>query len=164
MRNLLLNNYQLDPNEYPPKWNNPNSKIDIEISTIINYSESKEKVIKAVKNIFPDIEDPIEKDSMIFWRFSSETVLFNFCKQIFDQKILDVARKCVIDGIKTSDRTNTTDKTVFYLNKQIAYANKVNFSTSNDSPLGPIIISIKNTDLELFIDNYFPKFEWFSKK
>ena len=146
MRYLALNNYQLDPNEYPPKWNNPNSKIDIEISTIINYSESKEKVIKAVKNIFPEIENGIEKNDMIFWRFSTETILFNFFRQIFDQKILDVARKCVIDGIKSNDQANTTDKTVFHLNKQIAYVNKVNFSTLNESPLGSIVISIKNTD------------------
>ena len=121
-------------------------------------------MIKAVKNIFPHIENGIEKENMIFWNFSTESVLFNLCKQIFDQKILDVARKCVIDGIKSNDHVNTIEKTVFFLNKQIAFANKVNFTTPEESPLGPIIISIKNTDLEHFIDTYFPKFEWFSKK
>lgn len=150
--------------EYPPKWIKTESPISIEISALINYSESENKVEKAIKNIFPQIELKKTPENTIIGFSNTETIFFNFCSMIFDQKILDVARKCVIEGIQTNNNQNDVNETIFFINKQIAYINKVNFCEKNESPLGPISISIKTKDLQLLIDSYFPKYEWFTGK
>ena len=98
---------------------------------------------------------------MVVGTSNDVNILFNLCNLIFEEKILDVARKCAIDGIIYDYDGESTNKTMIFLNKQIAYINKLNFSTFNDSPLGPITITIECQNLALFIDSYFPKFEWF---
>ena len=160
---LNLPDYQLNRLNYPPKWNKPENPISIKISAHLHYSESEEKVEKAIKNIFPKIELRKTEENDINGFSTNEISLFNFCLAIFDQKILDVARKCVIDGIITTDE-NKFQETNFFLNKQIAYINKVNFCSKNESPLGPISISIACSNLDLLIDTFFPKFEWFTSK
>ena len=161
---FLIDNNR-NPSLYPPKWNKPESELLIEVSAKVNFSESQEKVTKAIKNIFPELDITLEKDDIISGKSSDERILFNLCKNIYSQQILDVARKCVLDGIVDSSSKEPTKKLQFYLNKQIAYKNKVNFSSPTESPLGPIVITIvtQEKDSELFIDTYFPKFEWFSK-
>lgn len=156
--------YQLNRLNYPPKWNKTEYPISIKISAHVHYSESKEKVEKAIKNIFPKIELSKTEENDIIGLSTNEISLFNFCLAIFDQKILDVARKCVIDGILTKSAENEFQETFFFLNKQIAYINKVNFCSKNESPLGPISVSITCSNLDLLIDTFFPKFEWFTSK
>lgn len=156
-----MNEYQLDPSNYPPKWNRKDGHIKIVVSSEINSSESNEKVLKAVANIFPNLNPLVKNDNMVEGTSNDESILVNLCNLIFEQKILDVARKCALDGIIYNSNGESTNKTIFFLNKQIAYINKLNFSAQNDSPLGPISISIECQNLNLFIDTYFPKFEWF---
>ena len=119
--------YQLNRLNYPPKWNKTEYPISIKISAHVHYSESKEKVEKAIKNIFPKIELSKTDENDIIGLSTNEISLFNFFLAIYDQKILDVARKCLIDGIITKSAENEFQETFFFLNKQIAYINKVNF-------------------------------------
>ncbi len=159
-----MNEYHLDPSNYPLKWNENEGIIKIEISAKINESESKEKLMRAVKNIFPNLKTVITSENMVLGNSDDVKVLFDLFKSIFEMKILDVARKCALDGIILKENGESTNKTILYLNKQIAFINKINFGNPNDSPLGPISITIECKNLDLFIDTYFPKFEWFSIK
>ena len=154
-----MTEYNLTIDQYPPKWEDAEEHMQINISTKINFSESNEKVSKALKNIFPNLEIMIDKQNKLRGSSTNIEILFHFLKLIFDQRILDVARKCVIDGKENEN----SPKTVFYLNKQTAFINKVSFSTFSESPLGPIKISIECEKLDFLIDQYFPKFEWFVK-
>ena len=156
--------YHLNTKDYPPHWNYTENPISIEISAPINYSESETKVMIAIKNIFPNLELKKSSDNNIRGFSEDESILFTFCSKIFDQKILDVARKCVIEGIQKKVPQNDKNETIFFINKQIAFINKINFCAKNESPLGPITISITCKILDLVIDSFFPKFEWFTSK
>lgn len=156
-----MDKHKLDEAQYPPKWDKKSSKLKIEISSIVNASETKQKVTKAIKNIFPDLEVTIDKENYLTGSTTNETVLFHFCELIYNQKILDVARKCILEGTSEESDSTETNKSIFYLNKQVASKNKVSFTTPDESPLGPIIIKIETEELELFINSYFPKYEWF---
>ena len=159
--NLSLNEYQLDPALYPTNWDKKNGEIYIEVSSAVNASESEEKVKKAIKNIFPDLELSLRNENLLIGKSTNVSVLFHFFKKIFEQEILDVARKCAIESNGSENRSMKVNETIFFLNKQVAFINKVNFSSINESPLGPIVVTIESQNMELFIDTYFPKFEWF---
>ncbi len=156
-----MEKHKIDKTQYPPKWDENKGKFIIEIETMVNVSESKEKVEKGIKNIFPKLNIETNKENILTGTSSDETVLFHFCELIFNQKIMDVARKCVLDGVSKEPESSELDTSTFYLNKQVASKNKISFTTPEEAPLGPIIVRIKTKELNLFIDSYFPKYEWF---
>jgi predicted RNA binding protein with dsRBD fold (UPF0201 family) len=156
-----LSENRIKKENYPPKWHNKEERILLEITTKINLSESDEKVKKAIHNIFPTIDLVIEDNFIIRGKSSKFSVLNKFCNLLYEQKILDGARKCFLEGIEFEGSDNLKQKSVLHLNKQTALYGKVNFSSPSESPLGPITISIETTNFELFSNAFFPKFEWF---
>ncbi|HEX7628669.1 MAG TPA: RNA-binding domain-containing protein [Candidatus Methanoperedens sp.] len=118
--------------------------ISVKISAIVNPTEMQEKVEKAISNFFPvglklqdatlSGEDDLESLRTLHLRLREE-------------RILDTARKILLNGIKD-------DTTRFRLNKQVASIGKLNFPVGEES-LGSIHVEISAqnlSDLFLVID------------
>jgi len=108
-------------------------------------SEDPEKVVKAVKNIFPDIELNTENNAM-----TGETAtLEHFSEQIRRQRILDTARSVLMKGRRGDERT------IFNMNKQAAFAGKISF-TEERTILGTINVTITADNITGFIESLAP--------
>lgn len=110
----------------------------VEISSKINQTEDPEKVKKSIHNIFP--KGDIRQDSDKFFLKGNKDLLNNFKKILEKREIIAVARSIMDDNIED----NTL---IFYISKQTAFVNEINFSEGN-SPLGDIQIKIESSNLE----------------
>ncbi len=106
-------------------------KVEIEIETIIHPTEDVEKVVQAVKNLFPDAEIEIENGRLRAKAWD----LRKFRDLLRRQRILDTARTELLRGRSGNEIT-------VYLNKQTAYVSKVNFA-DEDAILSPIRVTFK---------------------
>ncbi len=106
-------------------------KVEIEIETEINPTEDEEKVIQAIKNIFPDAEIEIEDGKLRARAWD----LKKFRDLLRRQRILDTARSELLRGRSGNEIT-------IYLNKQTAYISKVNFA-DEDAILSPIKVTFR---------------------
>ncbi|MCQ4350305.1 MAG: hypothetical protein NO126_05535, partial [Sulfolobales archaeon] len=72
-------------------------------------------------------------------------------KMLREERILDSARKHLLNGLEG-------DKLVFMLNKQVAFVGKVVFADSDrESPLGPIKITVESKNPLAVVDWLAPK-------
>jgi len=108
-------------------------------------SEDPEKVLRAVKNIFPDLE-PAAEDNAVGGDTAS---LEHFAAQIRRQRILDTARSVMMKGRRG-------ERTIFNLNKQAAFAGKISF-TEERTILGTINVTIAADDITGFIEALAPQ-------
>jgi uncharacterized protein len=124
------------------KYNNKN--LEIIVQTYINPSEELEKVNFAIKNVFPN-SNFILKDNKL--HLSTEKL--EDLKKIKDQ----IRSRSTISVLKKVLYNNENMKiTWFLLNKQAAFSGVVAVVEEEDeSPLGPIKITIKNRDIEEII-------------
>ncbi|MCL2712348.1 MAG: hypothetical protein FWD37_03620 [Methanomassiliicoccaceae archaeon] len=104
-------------------------------------SENAEKVTRAVMNIFPDAVLNIQENEISAEPGDTE----HFGEQIRKQKILDTARSVMMKGRKNTERT------IFHLNKQAAYAGKISF-VEERTILGTIKVTIEAEDITAFIE------------
>lgn len=109
-------------------------------------SEDPDKVRSAIESIFPDAV--IEEDDDEF--FGSTDNLDNFSRRIRKQKILDATRSVMTRGKRGTDRT------VFHLNKQVAFMGKVSFSEPK-AILGTIRVTVEDQDILALIDKVAPE-------
>ena len=108
-------------------------------------SEDPEKVLRAVKNIFPDIGQSTEDNAI-----AGDTAnLEHFAAQIRRQRILDTARSVMMKGRRG-------ERTVFNLNKQAAFAGKISF-TEERTILGTINVTIAADNITEFIEALAPQ-------
>ena len=110
----------------------------VEISSKINLTEDPEKVKKSIHNIFP--KGNIQQDSDKLFLRGNKELLNNFKKTLEKREIISVARLIMDNNIKDNVLT-------FYISKQTAFVNEINFSEGN-SPLGDIQIKIESSNLE----------------
>jgi len=105
--------------------------VEIEIETKIHPTEDENKVIQAVKNIFPDAEVTVEGEKLKAKAWD--------LKKIRDllrrQRILDTARGELFKG-------RTDNEITIYLNKQTATISKLNFTDEN-AVLSPIRVTFR---------------------
>jgi len=106
-------------------------KVEIEIETYVHPTEDVDKVIQAVKNLFPDAEIEI-KDGKLKAKAWDLKKLRDLLRR---QRILDTARTELFRGRSGNEIT-------IYLNKQTAYVSKVNFADEN-AILSPIKVTFK---------------------
>ncbi len=106
-------------------------KVEIDIETKVNPTEDVDKVVQAVKNLFPDAEITIEGDTLKAKAWD----LRKFRDLLRRQRILDTARTELLKG-------KVDNETTVFLNKQTAYIGKVNF-TDEDAILSPIRVTFK---------------------
>lgn len=121
--------------------------VEIEIETDIYPTESEEKVIKAIKNIFPDAEISISNDKVMARAKSLE----RFRELLRKQRILDTARTEILRGKKGSE-------VVVYLNKQTATVSRINFCDA-DAILSPLKVTFRlnNVSFQRFLDYIAPE-------
>jgi predicted RNA binding protein with dsRBD fold (UPF0201 family) len=116
-------------------------KVAVEIKTPVHPTESESKVKKALESIFPCVQFFLE--GTIFKGKSEELKSLDRLKELLKaQRIRSTANKILRNSLFGSEL-------VFSLNKQAAFMGKVNFS--EDSPLGPITVTISCEDMEALI-------------
>ncbi|MCS7130238.1 MAG: AAA family ATPase [Archaeoglobaceae archaeon] len=121
--------------------------LEIEIETKLHPTEEEEKVVKAVKNLFPDAKIKIEDGEL----FAIARDLGKFRELLRRQKILDTARAEFLRNKKGNEIT-------IYLNKQTATVSKINFCEEN-VVLSPLKVTFRllGVSFQKFIDYLAPE-------
>jgi len=121
--------------------------IEILIETHIHPTENENKVIQAIKNIFPDAEIRIEGEKVV----AKAKALDKFRELLRRQRILDTARREIFKG-------KTGSEVTIYLNKQTATVSRINFC-DEDAILSPIKVTFRlyNVSFSRFLDYLAPE-------
>jgi len=119
----------------------------IKVSAEIKSTENLEKVKKSILNIFPDLKVE-ERDNEVIGSSEEEDVLSRFIELTYSEAIRDSVNMVLKEGSRGN-------KISFSINKQAAYAGRLNLS--KESPLGPIRIKIYVEEPYDFIDKMIPK-------
>ncbi|MCD6341461.1 MAG: hypothetical protein J7L83_01205 [Thaumarchaeota archaeon] len=122
--------------------------VSVRVEAEVYPTESPEKVVEAVKNIFPDLDLQLRwlnNSAVVEGSGEGIVVLENLKRLLRERRIRSAARSI----LKSSTRN---DEVIFYLNKQAAYAGKASFTEPYiESPLPPIRVEIKSNDVEKVI-------------
>ena len=110
----------------------------------VNPSEDPEKVLAAVKAVFPDADLELGENGYE----GTASSLDGFGRLIRRQKILDASRSILLKNMHGST-------TRMSLNKQVATVGKVSFADRNPV-LGAIDVTVEDDDLEALIDRVAP--------
>ena len=125
--------------------NIPSLSCKIEMFCTVNPSESIEKIEKAISNIFP--YSIINNNNLTIHSQSKELRSFEKIYQfIHNNKLQKNYLRSLEDHLQD-------DTTWFYLNKQAAFVEQVAIcEESNESPLGPIKVTITSSNIDAIID------------
>lgn len=114
------------------------------VRTICRPTESVDRVMRSMLNIFPDLQIE-QKDDELVGEGQSVDALEELLR---NQRIRSAARAVFrksVDG----------DKLTFRLSKQVAFVGKVNFAER--SPLGDLEVTIEDEDVMELIDRITPR-------
>jgi len=114
--------------------------VEIRLEARCFPTEERDKVVRAILNIFPDAE--VSGEEELVGRAAS---IDNIKELLRKQRIRDAARSVLRRGARDG-------VTSFRLNKQVAAIGKVSFS-SGPQPLGEIAVTISSEDLDGVIDS-----------
>ncbi|MEZ7988943.1 MAG: RNA-binding domain-containing protein [Nitrosopumilus sp.] len=123
----------------------PNLSCKIEMFCTVNPSESIEKIEQAISNIFPyaiinNNDFSINAQSKELRSFEK---IFQF---IHNNKLQKIYLRSLEDNLQD-------DTTWFYLNKQAAFVEQIAIcEESNESPLGPIKVTLTSSNIDAIID------------
>src|SRR5919197_367212 len=121
-------------------------QVELKIDVPLNPSESSEKVISAIDNIFDGCLAEVKYRSLIVAKCNGITFLATVYEQVRSRSAMGVLRRMLVDN-----RNSST--TWFLLNKQAAAVGiVVVIEDENESPLGPIRVTIVSHDLDKLID------------
>ena len=125
--------------------NIPSLSCKIEIFCTVNPSESIEKIEKAISNIFP--YSIINNNNLSINAQSKELRSFEKIFQfIHNNKLQKIYLRSLEDNLQD-------DTTWFYLNKQAAFVEQIAIcEESNESPLGPIKVTLTSSNIDAIID------------
>ena len=125
--------------------NIPSLSCKIEMFCTVNPSESIEKIEKAIFNIFP--YSIINNNNLSINAQSKELRSFEKIYQfIHNNKLQKIYLRSLEDHLQN-------DTTWFYLNKQAAFVEQIAIcEESDESPLGPIKVSIISSNIDAIID------------
>lgn len=112
-------------------------KVNIEVE--VNATEDREKVERAVENIFGSVDFKVKhqnRRNFLIVKAKGINVLRKLYNLLRRERIRDAARRVLFDGLSGKSIT-------FYLNKQVAYVGHFSFAKPvGESPLGPIKVQI----------------------
>lgn len=123
-------------------------EIDIFVEAQIKHSESRDKVAKAISNLFGSTgEMRIEADRVLF--LSQEKSSLQLLKDQFrDRRVRAAARRLLL-----SNTEEGALQTTLLLNKQAATVRIAALCDDpSESPLGPIVLRIRSKNLQEIID------------
>src|SRR5919199_6196264 len=117
-------------------------QIELKIESAVNPSESPQKVMSAITNIFGDCSPEFKYGSLIVASCFALRCLRITYDQIRSRAAMGVLRRMLIDN-------RISNTTWFLLNKQAAAAGIVAvMEHESESPLGPIRVKIRCDKLE----------------
>src|SRR5687767_12715971 len=123
--------------------------IEVIVITPINLTEDVQKVVFAVKNVLPNTEPVISKNNL-YIKMNNFDRLRKIKDKIRSKKTLAVLQRILYNNYNMQS-------TWFLLNKQAAFSDVVVLvENENESPLGPIKITVNGCELERIN-------EWFEK-
>jgi uncharacterized protein len=123
--------------------------IEVIVITPINLTEDVQKVVFAVKNVLPNTEPVISKNNLHI-KMNNFDRLRKIKDKIRSKKTLAVLQRILYNNYNMQS-------TWFLLNKQAAFSDVVVLvENENESPLGPIKITVNGCELERIN-------EWFEK-
>jgi hypothetical protein len=135
-------------------------RLKLRIEARVNPSEDPEKVKRAIGNVFgrEAVSNTEVEGGKAVCVLDSYTGLAKVYEQARHKRTLAVLRRLL-----TRNREEGT--TWFYLNKQAAFVGKVVLcEEAQESPLGPITVSIETDDLDGLIEWLAPKEEFLRRK
>ncbi|MEM0089608.1 MAG: AAA family ATPase [Archaeoglobaceae archaeon] len=120
--------------------------VEVEIETFVHPTEEEERVVKAIRNLFPDAKIEIEDHKV----FAIARDLKQFKELLKRQRILDTARSELLRGRKGNE-------IVVFLNKQTATVSRINFCEENVA-LSPLKVTFRliNVPFQRFLDYLAP--------
>ncbi|MFC3477830.1 RNA-binding domain-containing protein [Halobacterium litoreum] len=124
--------------------------VDVRVSAPIQPTEVTDRVVDAIHGLFPGADVATEGDRVVAEAHAVET----FREQLFEQRILDTARKQFTEN-------RDPDGFSFDLKKQAAFNGKVNFAVGDPDELGDIHVdvTVREPDVESFIAYLAPETE-----
>ena len=124
-----------------------NLPLTILMEAVVNPSEDFDKVKTAIQNLVGPMKlDFSQEDKMLKASTKEEKSLYHIYEQLRAKQTLAVARRLLLEHM-------TGDGTWLIFNKQAAFVGVVNIcEDERESPLGPIIVTIKSPYIGKFID------------
>lgn len=113
--------------------------MNIIVETVCKPTEDKDKVKNAVFNIFPDLKIDYKRNRMT----GTSSSLERFKEILRESRIRDTASRILLRG-------REGNKTVFRINKQVAFVGKVCFAEEKH-PLGDITVTIEDENIDRII-------------
>ena len=130
------------------------NEIVLHVEVEVNPTEDLEKVKRAVENIFGAVTFKVKSrkwGQLLIAKTKGTEGLTKLYNLLGRERIRAAARKVFLSGMDEKS-------VVFYLNKQVAYAEHISFSQKTaESPLGPINVQIR-------CDNPRKLIEWLTPK
>ncbi|MEM1742714.1 MAG: RNA-binding domain-containing protein [Nitrososphaerota archaeon] len=130
-------------------WFGGSGLLKIRVEAEVYPTEDREKIVRAVKNIFPSLElksEVIGDVELVFGEGEDLSILENLKNMLKMRKIRAAARnilkQSIVDG-----------KLVFYINKQAAFTGHASFTEPFiESPLPPIKVEVETENVEEIIN------------
>jgi predicted RNA binding protein with dsRBD fold (UPF0201 family) len=123
--------------------------VTVHVEVEINPTETEQKVRQAVENMFGPMNmqvKPQHKGSLLLAEAKGQEALTKLRNLLQREHIRAAARPVLLHGLETKSLS-------FSLNKQVAFAGHVSFSTEpTESSLGPIKVEIKSENPRQIID------------
>ncbi len=116
----------------------------IRITAPVYPTESRERVAKAMTNLFAGAElSDVERNGMAYLEGTAGD-MDSFAELLAKQKIRDTARAFLMRRVRGN-------KLSFSLNKQAAFAGRINF-VEEDMPLGAISVTVEHDNPEILVE------------
>ena len=124
--------------------------VDVRIETPVNETEVTDRVIDAVRRLFPEVELSHDREGIVAETHSLE----RFSDLLHEQEILDTARR---EFLSAAD----DDGFRFRLKKQAAFEGLVNFAVGNPDELGDITVTVtvREPSVREYVDHVAPPTE-----
>ena len=130
---------------------NITSQIDLKVEAIVNPSEHAQKVIDAIANIFTRCSPELSFRSRVVARAVGSDSFSILYEQVRSRSAMGVLRRMLVDN-------RAGDSTWFLLNKQAATSGiAAIIEDQQESPLGPIRVTISCEELDKLIDWLVPE-------
>jgi predicted RNA binding protein with dsRBD fold (UPF0201 family) len=121
----------------------------IKIEAEVYPTESREKVMQAVKNLFPSSDLHVQAQGnieVVVGEGAGLEFLENLKNMLRSRKVRAAARSIL-------RQSKLNGKLVFYMNKQAAYAKQASFTEPfTESPLPPIRVEVESDDVDKVIE------------